>query len=408
MKLLISAFACLPNYGTESGNGWNWSVHLAKAGHTVCVLTRAVNRERIEVWLQEHPQPDVHFFYVEVPFARMFRHRDRGFYYLAWQICAFLCMRKLLRNTRIDLIHHVTYASIHMLSLLCLTRVPVVFGPVGGGQTAPASMLSLFGDAKWKERLRTIQTRLLPWSPLHRFLLQRMSVVIAANPDTVVVARKCGCRRIEFQFDSGLPDTFYAAKPRVEKQCGSPVKLLWTGALVPRKALVLALDAMAQVTEDVRLVILGAASASIHPDELIRERGLARRVRWLGKVGWDEMKRYYAESDCLLFTSLRDSMGTQILEAAGSGLAIICLDHHGAAAFVSEEMGYRVPVTTPSQTARMLAQSIDRFARLPLADRVRFSRASLNKAKTLSWHRRIEDVEASYERVLAGKTTSQH
>ena len=133
---------------------------------------------------------------------------------------------------------------------------------------------------------------------------------------------------------------------------------------------------------------------------MILKRGLEKRVRWLGKVGWDEMKRYYAESDCLLFTSLRDSTGAQMVEAAGSGLPIICLDHHGAAAFVTDKMGYRVPVTTPSQTALRLAQAIDEFARLPPGERVGLSRASLEKAKTVSWHRLIEEMAAFYGRAL--------
>jgi glycosyltransferase involved in cell wall biosynthesis len=407
MNLLLSAFACLPNYGTESGNGWNTSVHLAKAGHTVYVLTRATNRERIQAYLKDNPEPNIHFLYVELPLARMFRYRDRGLYYIGWQVCAFLRARRLLRTTRIELIHHVTYGSIHMLSRLCLFGVPFVFGPVGGGQTAPESMLSLLGKASWKERMRTTLTRLLPYSPLHRFLLQRMSVVLATNPDTVEVARKCGCRRVELQFDFGLPDSFYASEPRRKDQCGFPLRLLWTATLTPRKALVLALDAMQHVSEDVHLTIVGGASESIHPNELIRERSLEKRVSWMGKVGWDKMKMYYLESDCLLFTSLRDSSGAQLVEAAGLGLAILCLDHQGAAAFVTEDMGYRVPVTTPSQTALELARAIDRFARLPIEDRIRFSRGSLERARAVSWHHRIRDVEVIYRRAMGDSHARQ-
>ena len=78
-----------------------------------------------------------------------------------------------------------------------------------------------------------------------------MNIVIATNSDTVEVARRCGVQRIDFLFDAGLADAFCVSEPRREEQCGFPLKLIWTGALVPRKALVLALDAMALVTEDV-------------------------------------------------------------------------------------------------------------------------------------------------------------
>lgn len=401
MKLLLSAFACLPNYGTESGNGWNWSLHFARAGHEVYVLTRKVNRDRILTWLADNPQPNLSFIFVEVPFAEMFRRRDRGLYYIVWQICAFFHARRLLRRVPVDVIHHVTYGSIHMLSLLGLTGTPFVFGPVGGGQTAPAAMLPIFGRSQWKERVRTAVTRLLPYSPLHRYLLRRMSLVIAGNPETVALANRCGCRDVDFQLDFGLPADFYAEPQGPARNADAALRLLWTGALVPRKALSLALDAMALVRENATLVIVGGeASASPDPNAMIAQRGLTGRVRWHSRVNWLEMKKHYAESDCLLFTSLRDSLGAQLVEAAASGMPIICFDHQGAAAFVSAEMGYRVAVTTPVASARALAEAIDRFGRLSPGERAQLSLASLKQAGELRWDRRIPVMEACYQRAI--------
>ena len=44
MRILISAFACGPNHGSEDGVGWNWAIEAAKLGHEVIVLTQTKER----------------------------------------------------------------------------------------------------------------------------------------------------------------------------------------------------------------------------------------------------------------------------------------------------------------------------------------------------------------------------
>ena len=48
MKILMSAYACEPNKGSEPGIGWQWAMETARLGHEVWVLTRANNRSAIE------------------------------------------------------------------------------------------------------------------------------------------------------------------------------------------------------------------------------------------------------------------------------------------------------------------------------------------------------------------------
>ena len=46
-EILISAYGCEPDKGSEPGAGWNWAIEVAKR-HSVTVLTRANNRDTIE------------------------------------------------------------------------------------------------------------------------------------------------------------------------------------------------------------------------------------------------------------------------------------------------------------------------------------------------------------------------
>src|SRR5215467_5078362 len=52
MRLLLSAYACRPNAGSEPGFGWNWATHLADRGIEVHALVAKRNQEPIEAGLR--------------------------------------------------------------------------------------------------------------------------------------------------------------------------------------------------------------------------------------------------------------------------------------------------------------------------------------------------------------------
>ena len=67
MKVLIGAYACAPNTGSEGGVGWNWAVQAARHGHDVHVITRANNRTVIEEELRARPIDGFTFHYYDLP-----------------------------------------------------------------------------------------------------------------------------------------------------------------------------------------------------------------------------------------------------------------------------------------------------------------------------------------------------
>ena len=48
MRILLSAYACRPNAGSEPGVGWNWATHLAARGMEVHVLVAKRNQGPVE------------------------------------------------------------------------------------------------------------------------------------------------------------------------------------------------------------------------------------------------------------------------------------------------------------------------------------------------------------------------
>ena len=88
LRVLISAYACEPNKGSEPGIGWNMTKQIARY-HEVWIITRANNRSVIEEDLKKKPLPNVHFCYYDLPFWCGFWKKAYGglyLYYYLWQI----------------------------------------------------------------------------------------------------------------------------------------------------------------------------------------------------------------------------------------------------------------------------------------------------------------------------------
>jgi glycosyltransferase involved in cell wall biosynthesis len=367
----------------------------------VHVLVAKRNQKSIEAGLRVNPPiANLHFTYVPVPCD--WSQRSEALQYVCWQFAALRAAKELAGQFEFDLAHHVTYASVHVPSQLWRLGIPVVFGPVGGGQTAPASMLPYFGAKKSRERLRSLLTKALRSSPLHRQWLRRMSVVLAANHDTLNVVRALGNENSILMCDTAIPADYFAQRPRHFEERSGPLRLLWVGRMLTRKALPLALDSLKAVHQNVTLTIAGDGLDPQVVRRMIRERNLESRVFWKGsRLTWTELRTAYAEHDAMLFTSLRDSFGSQVLEAMAMGLPIIALDLHGVHDFVPETAALKVRVGNPEETVRNLAGAIEKYALLPLPRRNQMSTQGWNFAKTLSWSARTALVEKIYNEVLS-------
>jgi hypothetical protein len=64
MKILISAYACDPNRGSEAACGWNWAYHTAKLGNEVWCITKRTHQKSILRQMNREPVENLHFVFV--------------------------------------------------------------------------------------------------------------------------------------------------------------------------------------------------------------------------------------------------------------------------------------------------------------------------------------------------------
>ena len=326
MKILLSAFHCNPRWGSEFSTGWNWATTLAEMGHDVTVLTGAEAREDIAAANTEN----IDFRFIDFPASslRKFSGVLGGYEtYLRWQDAALNHVQA--HGQQYDVAHHVTWGGLHLGSQLWKLPTPLVYGPVGGGQTAPASYWRYFGREWPTEIARTISTgRMLGLNSRCRKTIRNSAVTLVCNSATEAACARLGANDIRYMLADGLAPSWIGAAHT--QPTGIPV-VLFIGRLIPRKAPTLAVEAFAELRRKIpaRLVIAGNGPLRGKVLATIERLGLTEDVELLGAVPFGDVKSLYDSASVLLFTSLRESFGAPFLEALGRGLPAVALDHQG-------------------------------------------------------------------------------
>ncbi len=406
MRVLISAYGCNPAKGGESQKGWYCGRLLAESGHEVWCLTTRWGEAALRDFQQRHPQPNLHFVYVDVPtWVEKAYVNDAGVYlhYLVWQQMALRRARTLDSKLDFDVVHHLSYGSLQLGTPLWRLGKPLVFGPVGGGQFPPPQFRAFFHGHWGKEWLRKqISDLLRRCNPDARQAVRRAALVLTTNRETRDMARQMGARRVAYFLDAGLPDHFFSDRRVPPPADALPVlKLLWVGRILPRKGLSLVLTALGRVPAEVpfSLTIIGHGPLDSSVKEWIAGAGLEGKVKWLGKKSWQEVQTAYKQHDAFIFCSLRDSFGAQLLEAMASGLPILTLSLFGGRDVVPPGVGIKVPVTDPDTTLTAVAQGVVRLAHHP-AKRQQMGQRGYEFAQTHMWQAKVRRFEAFYRQMV--------
>lgn len=371
------------------------------------VLTHPWGQEHIEAFLGVHPNPNLHFVWVRLPGRLAWdpaKHtRVSSWRYVLWQRAALQRARQLQEQIGFHIVHHVSWGTVSEPPLLWRLPVPFVWGPVGGGQVAPATLRSYLGSATRVEWVRDARMRVVSFRPVLRKTARRSAMILATNYETARILKRAGAKRLTLFLDTGIREDFLL-KQVPDRVPGPRLTLLWAGRLQPRKCLPLALEALAQTRDlSVRLLVAGKGAMRGEWEALSLRLGLSSRVEFLGQVPYNQMPALYRSADVFIFTSLRDSFGSQVLEAMAAGLPIIALDHQGVAAFVPDNAGIKVPIAGPRETVSGLSSAIH-FMAVSGPARIEMGRAAWEFARAQTWAKRAELMGHWYEEIIRERT----
>jgi glycosyltransferase involved in cell wall biosynthesis len=398
-RILISAFACQPNKGSEFNVSWNWPLGLAKLGYEVHCLTLRTNQQAIE---EVETPPNLYFEYVELPLGLEAMHKlSEGLlyvHYIMWQWLAYRHAKALHKKLKFEVVHHVSWGSIQLGSFLYKLDAPFIFGPTGGGQKAPEAFKDYF-LGYWKSEIRRekVTDLLMKYSPSCKKMIRNAQIVIAANEESRQLVNEIGAKNCYLSMDHGLPDDFYPDNFTPKQPIPGSLKLLWVGRFMPRKGVLLNLDVMIRLKKypNITLTIVGDGEMKEDIIKKIKDNGLEDTVKMTGMIPYREVREYYTTSDVFFFTSLRDSCPAQLTESMAFGLPVVTLNLHGQGLMVNDETGIRCSVVTPGQTINELEEAIIDLYHNP-AKVTKMSQAAYDFAREQTWAARIKSIVENY------------
>lgn len=371
MKVLISAYACEPGRGTELGVGWNTVREVARY-HEVWVLTRPDDgREAIEAELARNPISNLHFVYFTLPiWGGGWKWGQGAFqiHYYLWQIVAYFVARKLHREIRFDMAHHVTFVKYSTPSFLSLLPIPFIFGPVGGGEVAPKPFYRDFSrKAKIYEFLRDATRWLGEIDPFTRMTVRRSAIAWATTTDTAKRLQAMGGTNVQVLSQVGLLPEEVAQLEQFSVTEPVPLRFISIGRFLHWKGFHLGLQAFAQANlpPEAEYWIVGKGPEEVALYTLATDLGIAAQVKFFPEMPRTDLMHKLGTCLALVHPSLHDSGAFVCLEAMAAGRPVICLDLGGPAVQVTEETGFKIATTNPETAIAGMAAAMHRLATEP-------------------------------------------
>ncbi len=399
MNILVSAFECNPNKGSEAGYGWYWATSLATKGYNTHCFTREVEKKDLE---QKGTIENLTFHYISLPFGleKLIDWSNIGMYvyYILWQWFVYKEAKRIHCDKKFKIAHHVTWGSLQQGSFLYKLGIPFIFGPAGGGQKSPRAFRTYFGKYWRREIIRNwVSDILVSFNPGFKNMIKKAKVVLVSNFESAVLAKNYGALNVEISLDAAFPTNFYPKKFIPKKRNTNKLKLLWIGRFLARKGLLLVLDVMKELKEysHITLTIVGDGETREAVLSKIGEYQLENTVSLIGSVPYKEVKSFYSNHDLFLFTSLRDSGPGQLIEAMAYGMPVITLKLHGQAIIVTEETGFACPCPTPEIAIKNLKGAILSFYE-NIINITQMSKAAHSFALEQTWDKKIDEITNKY------------
>lgn len=394
-KLLISAYACAPNHGSEHAVGWNWITEAHRQGHEVSALVAPNHREAIEAARDRDPSlKGIRWYFPEVRFWPLEQNvepiKERT-YNLLWQRVALRCAQLINRHEEFCVVHHLTWGGLRAPTLLGRIKAPLVIGPLGGGETSPQGLRDAFSfKNRMIETARDLSTATVTLNPIIRSGFNRAAMIAVRTKETrETLSQKMQRKSITFgeltlsESDIGEP----------RQPSWKPPRILFAGRLLYWKGVHIALRAFAEFAKSnpgARLTIVGNGPEEDRLRADAATLGIAGQVDFIPRIPQDKLFDLYRSHDLLLFPSLHDSGGTVILEAMARGTPVMCLDLGGPGYLVTPESG--VVVSTAGQNTSAVAKAMAGELTALFADPAQWaylSRGAINRAREFTLSERV-------------------
>lgn len=345
-KILISAYACEPNKGSEPEVGWQWSVNIAKY-HEVWILTKENNKKTIEEYknnsVEDIPWDNMHFVYVHLPNWLVFwKKGNRGMrpYYYLWAKMAYKIGLQLHSREKFDLVHSITFVSLTQPCFLYQLDIPFVWTIAGGENISHSINYKMKFKEKLYELIRSLGQLRVHYSFRIKNAIRKASLILATTEETLELIPKEYHKKVVVTSAIGI-DKCRSIKQR---NSSDSIKVLLSGKFIYLKGVRLGIDAILKIVEDydnVSFTILGNGPYE-QEYRLKCQKYIGTKINFVNKVPHEKMYDFYCDYDILINTALRDSGCLVAMEAMSVGVPVVCINTGGVKAMTKDDFAIRV------------------------------------------------------------------
>lgn len=407
LKILVNAYACSPDRGSEPGMGWNWCIHLAKYCE-LHIITEEEFKQKIEEAITKLPQKEnLKFYYnpVSEEVREMARNQgDWRFYthYKKWQKKTLEIAKQIISEHNIDIMHQLNMIGFREPGYLWkIGGIPFVWGPIGGLKQFPVAYLK---GAKKKtivvNRLKNIINILqLKYDIRVNRALRRAQLLVSSIPDSQMAIKKHKKLNSIIIPETG---TFITDDVPTIRFLSENLKVLWVGKFDYRKQLPLALKSLAETNnKKIILNIYGGGNESQVKTlkKITVDLNITNQVIWHGSQPNINIQKAMRKAHLLFFTSVSEDTSTVVLEAISNRLPVLCFDTCGFGAIINNAVGRKVPLTNPHKSVSDFAKYLNLFH----AERFLLEDLSTNcklLQRELSWDEKAKKMFALYNQLL--------
>lgn len=374
IRVLASAYACGPNWGSEIGMGWNWVVSTSQYCQ-LTVITELDFKKDIEAVLPtlSLKYPPV-FEYIDVGeegrklfwkqgSARFYKH------YRIWQKKALQLARKLLEHQKFDIVHQLNMIGYREPGYLWeIENIPYIIGPVGGYNQFPSAYFSILTP---KSKLFYLARNIINGYQMRymsrpKKAYRRADQVILATPSGRKIVSKYSRREPILIPETGAHRLSTDDISVMEKSDSDKLNLIWVGLLAGRKALPIALQSIAKAGYKNKIVmkVLGDGPEAESYKALAKTLQLDN-VTFCGSIPNTEAKAEIAKADMLFFTSVLDATSTVVFEALQSDTPVMCHDTCGFGTVITNSCGIKIPQVGVQQSVDSFSKELDQLVAFP-------------------------------------------
>jgi glycosyltransferase involved in cell wall biosynthesis len=414
-RVLISAFSCNPERGSEPGVGHFFVSELAKHCDLTVITEEVENRAAIERRQRvDDVYASVDFRFIKWPWLDESGKRidDRGSYHFyrclrLWERDALQLAKNLTAGHRFDLTHHVTMGGYREPGFLWQLPLPFVWGPAGGHVQMPWRYFPMLGWRGWlqygvRNLGNAVHARFHP--RVNAAARTARAVVTSSSLDARAFERFQGIRATTIAEHGTEPTT----RPPRRLGAGEILRIAWSGVHVPRKALPILLHAISQLPRElpVQLDILGDGPETARWKALALRLGVVERCIWHGRLPLDEATAVMRGCDVLALTSLIDATSSVLHEALSDGMPVVCHNACGFPDVISDGCGVLVPLHSPTSSIRGFADALSQLARSP-EHYNRLAAGAHARAREITAGHRAEQMLEVYESILGRRISRE-